>query len=229
MIWGDKMARGDFPTFSHRPPKILWAHGFEGSPNGSKPTWIKENLGWDVVSIDMSKNGWTIADQTKIVLDKILENDNFDLIMGSSYGALAIANAASQIVDRKMCLVLMAPAFGLAENFQKKIGDEGLDEWEHSGFRPYFHHGYNEEILLSWDFMISAKKMSWPEIGNHPTVIIHGISDEIVPIESSRKVAKYSKCIELIEVNDGHRLKNSLHIIQDAANAIEDIDCNDIA
>ena len=199
--------------------KVLWAHGLEGSPNGSKPTWIIENLGWDVVSIDMSQKGWTIAEQTKVVLDKISEIGDFDLIMGSSYGGLAIANAANELLDRDMRIVLMAPAFGLAENFQNVVGKEGLAEWENSGYRPYFHHGLDKEIKLNWDFMISARKMSWPEI-KHPTVIIHGLSDEIVPIESSRKVAGSSSKAELIEVEDGHRLGNSLHFIPIAADKV---------
>ena len=192
--------------------KVLWAHGLEGSPNGSKPTWIIENLGWDVVAIDMSQKGWTIAEQTKVVYDKISEIDDFDLIMGSSYGALAIANAASELLDRDMRIVLMAPAFGLAENFQNIAGKEGLDEWENSGYRHYFHHGLNKEIKLDWNFMISARKMSWPKI-NHPTVIIHGVFDEIVQIKSSKKVAESNSNVELIEVEDGHRLGKSLHFI----------------
>ena len=202
MIWSDTL-------------KVLWAHGLEGSPNGSKPKWIKENLGWDVISIDMSKRGWTIGDQTAVVLDKISEIDDFDLIMGSSYGGLAVANAAKELLDKNLKLVLMAPAFGLAENFQK-IGEGELDEWENNGFIPYFHHGLNEEIKLGWDFMVSAKKMSWPNI-NHPTVIIHGVSDDIVPIESSRKIAESNSNVELIEVEDGHRLVNSLQFIPIAA------------
>ena len=206
MVWSDKL-------------KVLWAHGLEGSPNGSKPTWIKENLGWDVVSIDMSQNGWTIAEQTKVVYDKISEIDDFDLIMGSSYGGLAIANAANELLHKDMRIILMAPAFGLAENFQNVVGKEGLAEWENSGYRPYFHHGLDKEIKLNWDFMISARKMSWPEI-KHPTVIIHGLSDEIVPIESSRKVAGSSSKAELIEVEDGHRLGNSLHFIPIAAEKV---------
>ena len=205
MIWSDKL-------------KVLWAHGLEGSPNGSKPKWIVENLGWDVISIDMSKRGWTIGDQTAVVLDKISEIDDFDLIMGSSYGGLAVANAANELLDKDLKLVLMAPAFGLAENFQK-IGEKELNEWESNGFRPYFHHGLNEEIKLGWDFMTSAKKMSWPKI-NHPAVIIHGIYDEIVPIESSRKIAESNLNVELIEVEDGHRLVNSLQFIPIAVEKI---------
>ena len=74
MEWSDKL-------------KVLWAHGLEGSPNGSKPTWIIENLGWDVVSIDMSQNGWTIAEQTKVVYDKISEIKD-DLINECKQGLL---------------------------------------------------------------------------------------------------------------------------------------------
>jgi len=199
VIWSDNL-------------KVLWAHGLEGSPDGSKPTWMIENLGWDVVSVNMSIRGWTIADQTKAVLDKVSEVDDFDLIMGSSYGGLAVANAANELLDRDLRLVLMAPAFGLAENFQNIAGKEGLNQWENNGFRPYFHHGLNKEINLSWDFMVSAKKMSWPEM-KHPTVIIHGISDEIVSIESSRKVEESNSNVELIEVDDGHRLGDSLQFI----------------
>ena len=199
MIWSDNL-------------KVLWAHGLEGSPDGSKPTWMIENLGWDVVSVNMSIRGWTIADQTKAVLDKVSEVDDFDLIMGSSYGGLAVANAANELLDRNLRLVLMAPAFGFAENFENIAGKEGLNQWENNGFRPYFHHGLNKEIKLSWDFMVSAKKMSWPEM-KHPTVIIHGISDEIVSIESSRKVEESNSNVELIEVDDGHRLGDSLQFI----------------
>jgi pimeloyl-ACP methyl ester carboxylesterase len=48
-------------------------------------------------------------------------------------------------------------------------------------------------------------------------VIIHGVSDDIVPIESSRKIAESNSNVELIEVEDGHRLVNSLQFIPIAA------------
>ena len=63
--------------------RVLWAHGLEGSPNGSKPTWISDNLGWDVLCPAMSENGWTIADQTEVIAKAIAENEDIDVIMGS--------------------------------------------------------------------------------------------------------------------------------------------------
>ena len=115
--------------------KILFAHGLEGSPNGSKPTWMKESLGWEIICPEMSNNGWTIADQTEVIAKAIAENEDVDIIMGSSYGGLAIANASERFAERELRLVLLAPAFGLAENFRLIAGEQGLIEWENTGSR----------------------------------------------------------------------------------------------
>ncbi|MFL2971032.1 MAG: alpha/beta hydrolase family protein [Candidatus Thalassarchaeaceae archaeon] len=192
--------------------RVLWAHGLEGSPNGSKPTWISDNLGWEVLCPAMSDYGWTIAEQTEVIAKNIAENEDIDVVMGSSYGGLAIANASERFAGRELRLVLLAPAFGLAENFRSIAGEQGLNEWEKTGLRQYFHHGFGHEVPFGWDFITSADEMSWPTL-HHPTVILHGNQDDIVPLESSRKVAESNELVELIEVEDGHRLAGSLHFI----------------
>ena len=192
--------------------RVLWAHGLEGSPNGSKPTWIADNLGWEVLCPAMSDYGWTIAEQTEVIAKNIAENEDIDVVMGSSYGGLAIANASERFAGRELRLVLLAPAFGLAENFRSIAGEQGLNEWEKTGLRQYFHHGFGHEVPFGWDFITSADEMSWPTL-HHPTVILHGNQDDIVPLESSRKVAESNELVELIEVEDGHRLAGSLHFI----------------
>ena len=191
---------------------ILWAHGLEGSPNGSKPSWIIEKLGWKVTAPIMSTNGWTIKNQTDVIIDIINSNPDLRIIMGSSYGGLAIANASERLQDRDLCLVLMAPAFGLAENFRNVIREDGISEWKEKNSREYFHHGLEKHIFFKWDFMEKAEIMSWPRL-HHPTVIIHGNMDDIVPISNSYKIVNENDLIELIEVEDGHRLANSLHYI----------------
>ena len=160
----------------------------------------------------MSNNGWTIADQTEVIAKAIAENEDVDIIMGSSYGGLAIANASARFAERELRLVLLAPAFGLAENFRSIAGEEGLIEWENTGSRQYFHHGFGHEVEFGWDFITSADEMSWPNL-HHPTIILHGSQDDIVPIDSSRKVSESNELVEIIEVEDGHRLADSLHFI----------------
>ena len=183
--------------------KILFAHGLEGSPNGSKPTWMKESLGWEIICPEMSNNGWTIADQTEVIAKAIAENEDIDIIMGSSYGGLAIANVSERFAEQNLRLVLLAPAFGLAENFRSIAGEQGLTEWENSGSRQYFHHGFGHEVEFGWDFITSADEMSWPNL-YHPTIILHGSQDDIVPIESSRKVVESNELVELIAVSYTH-------------------------
>ena len=58
--------------------------------------------------------------------------------MGSSYGGLAIANASNKLLNRKLRLVLMAPAFGLAEKFRKESRRQGIGTMGKDGFQPLF-------------------------------------------------------------------------------------------
>ena len=46
--------------------RVLFAHGFEGSPDGGKPTYMIEELGWDVVAPVMSEKGWNIEQETAV-------------------------------------------------------------------------------------------------------------------------------------------------------------------
>ena len=53
--------------------RVLFAHGFEGSPTGSKPTYMREALGWKVTAPKMSELGWSIASQTDVLIKHLDE------------------------------------------------------------------------------------------------------------------------------------------------------------
>ena len=187
---------------------MLFAHGFEGSPTGSKPTYMKEALGWDVTAPKMSELGWSIASQTEVLI-RLLDKGDFDLVVGSSMGGLAAANASSMRPQAETRLLLIAPAFGLAENWEG-MEETGRSAWKSTGERRYT--GYELDIVLPWEFMESAEKMSWPRPA-HATAIIHGKYDEVVPISFSRKVAEGCENVSLHETDDSHRMKESLRFI----------------
>jgi len=195
---------------------VLFAHGFEGKPNGSKPSFMKENLGWNVKAPIMSSLGWGISEQTKVLTDE-MDKSSFDLIIGSSMGGLAAANASAQRKKYNCKLILIAPAFGLYDNLKGILTQEELDSWEKSGQRRYV--GFEHDILLPWSYMEQAKEMSWTE-PCHKTSIIHGIFDDIVPIENSRKICEMSGIIELHEIEDGHRMKKSLEVLDSIASLL---------
>ena len=187
---------------------MLFAHGFEGSPTGSKPTYMKEALGWDVTAPKMSELGWSIASQTEVLI-RHLDEGEFDLVIGSSMGGLAVANASSMRPQVETSLLLIAPAFGLSENWED-MGETGRSAWKTTGERRYT--GFELDIVLPWEFMESAEEMSWP-VPSHRTAIMHGKFDEVVPISNSRKAAEKSEDVILHEMDDGHRMKKSLRFI----------------
>ena len=198
--------------------RVLWAHGLWGRPDGSKPTHILGDLGWEVDGLVMSRLGWSIDDQTSLVLEAIGDGRQHDVLMGSSYGALALANASETLPELDLRLVLMAPAFGMREGFERLIGEDLISRWQLDGSLPFTHEGTGENVVLSWGFMEAIGRRSWPEL-RHPTVIIHGSGDDIVPLANSREVAK-SPLVELIEVEDDHRLHGSLSVIPAAVEMV---------
>ena len=113
---------------------------------------------------------------------------------------------------------MIAPAFGLAENWEE-MEETGRSAWKETGERRYT--GYELDIVLPWEFMESAEKMSWPTPA-HPTAIMHGRFDEVVPISYSRKVEESCKNVTLYETNDGHRMKDSLSLIQEIVSEFTD-------
>jgi pimeloyl-ACP methyl ester carboxylesterase len=196
--------------------EVLFAHGFEGKPNGSKPTFMKENLGWNVTAPVMSSLGWGISDQTKVLTDE-MEKTSFDLIIGSSMGGLAVANASAIKENHDCKLILIAPAFGLYDNLLERLTEEELELWERLDRRRYV--GFEHDILLPWSYMEQAKDMSWT-VPHHKTIIIHGISDDIVPIQSSRKISQMSDLIDLHEIEDNHRMKKSLQVLEEVVSTL---------
>ena len=195
--------------------RVLFAHGFEGSPHGSKPTYMEEALGWEVTAPKMSELGWSIENQTE-VLTRLIDENEFDIVIGSSMGGLAAANASSMRPDEDFVLILMAPAFGLAENWEG-MEDTGRNAWKTTGERRYT--GFELDIMLPWEFMEAAEKMSWP-IPLHPTAIMHGKNDEVVPISFSRKVEKECSNVTLHEFDDTHRLKDSMRFISEISDSL---------
>ncbi len=195
--------------------RVLFAHGFEGGPSGSKPTFMRDVLGWEVTSPIMSELGWDIESQTSVLL-KCIDEGDYDLIIGSSMGGLAVANASSMRQDCDFRLLLIAPAFGLSDSFQRLTEDD-LAEWKDSGTRTY--KGFELEIELGWNFMESAERMSWPEIC-HPTIIVHGSDDDVVPLSVSEIVASSSDKVELVVIEDGHRMKRCLPILKELSTSL---------
>ena len=198
--------------------RVLFAHGLWSAPGGSKPTYMKEVLGWDVVCPDMRRNGWSVSSQALTVRQELESSGSFDILIGSSFGALAIANAIEGY-EGDSRLALLAPDFGVYDTLASQIGDHAMEMWRESGVRSFIPPDWEEEVLLSWSFMEDALACGWPVL-QHRTVILHGRGDDVVPVENSYKASRESEATDLVEVDDGHRLAESLDMLPDLVSMV---------
>ena len=155
---------------------IIFAHGLEGTPNGSKIQTLR-NSGIEVIAPDFQ--GMPLIERVALLEKISLEyKEKKPILGGSSYGGLTAAIVAMRYPDRFRGLLLCAPALHLKE---PPVDDSTI--------------------------LVAPKGM--------PTVIIHGIEDNIVPISCSIEYAERTGegIIEFNQVNDGHRLSESHNYI----------------
>ena len=150
---------------------LLFAHGLEGSPQGTKVRFLRD-AGLDVVAPDLQ--GLALVE--RIARIEALSAAGDVLLTGSSYGGLTAAIVAARYPERCTGLCLLAPALLMDE--EPAVPDT----------------------------------LSAP--AGLPTIVIHGRQDDVCDIAGSRRYAERSgPHVELIEVDDGHRLVESLPVI----------------
>ena len=150
--------------------KVLFFHGLESGPHGSKYRALKERFP-GIVSPDfrgMREVGERIA-------HAIAETEGEEdlLIIGSSFGGLIAGLLAHRHPERVAGYILCAPA-------------------------------------LHWDDAAEITKTP-----DH-AALIHGVGDEVVPVEASRVFARAHGHL-LLEVEDGHRLAETRDLIVEVA------------
>ena len=185
--------------------RVTFAHGLWSTTESSKADHMR-SLGWDVMALDMRAQGWNQQQQTQVVLDVIDKHGPFDLLVGSSFGGLATANAAAQRPDLDLRLVLLAPAFGYHDLIHDQLGSEGMEAWKTKGTHTFEPHG-------------------WDEL-HHPTAILHGIKDDVVPLANSERATEGRSNVHLEVVDDDHRLHGSLDRLADMAALVLDATTN---
>ncbi len=196
--------------------KILFAHGFEGVPTGSKPRYLRETLGHEVIAPLMNARGWTFEDQVSAVTDAMDKHPDIQLLVGSSMGGFAVSVAASRAPERDLRVLLMAPAVGIHSVWAEALGEDDLAKWANTGQRTHFHRGRGVEVELPYALWTQCRDAAGVAL-DHPAVIIHGLQDETISIDFAMALARRSPGIRrLYGVPDGHRLQESRHLMADA-------------
>jgi dipeptidyl aminopeptidase/acylaminoacyl peptidase len=205
------------PTEDRSKPVIILCHGFSTSKDGRTYVRLEEILNAQGIStfrFDFFGHGEsegpfeeiTTSEAVNDVLNAIeyLRESGYTKIglVGSSFGGMASILAASQS-DALYILALKSPVSDYTSMAHTRRSEQEIQDWKEKGFVE-LDSVNNEERRLNYTFYEDAEKVDAYESAKKikiPALIVHGKTDETVPLEQSRKAARLiDNCrLEIIE------------------------------
>jgi pimeloyl-ACP methyl ester carboxylesterase len=200
-------------------PEYIYLHGFASSPQGTKAQYFRncfEKLQIPLITPDLNQGDFTHLTLTRQLefieteyLHKSFESPMQKVnLIGSSFGGLTAAILAQRHLQVNR-LVLLAPAFNFHVHLSQLLGEAKMQQWQTDRSLLFPHYGFNRDLPLNYNF--------WPDVLQYqdepfsraiPTLILHGIHDDVIPIQSSREFADQRPWVELRELESDHSLGN---------------------
>jgi predicted esterase YcpF (UPF0227 family) len=192
--------------------RLIYLHGFASSPRSFKAQYFGyqfAQLGYSLLIPDLNQDAFSELTLTRQVhqAQALIEQDPIPTILiGSSLGGLTAAWVA-ECCPAVTKLVLLAPAFHFATYWLPKLGTVALSNWQRTGALSVYHHGYQRLCRLNYAFLQDIQQYHDAKIQRElPTLIIHGIHDDVIPVEASREFCETRSWITLEEVESDHSL-----------------------
>ncbi|MBZ2184369.1 MAG: alpha/beta fold hydrolase [Bryobacter sp.] len=196
--------------------KFIYLHGFASSPSSRKAAFFAAKLreaGQQVEVPHLEKEGFrrlTVTSQLNIIED--LLDDGPVRLIGSSMGGYlaALAMQRNSQIDRG---VLLAPAFGFAERWERRLGAETMAHWREAGAIEMMHYATGRPEPIGYELI--ADGLQYPAEPRFPqaALVFHGVLDDVVPVEFSREFVAGSPSVSLIELHSGHELTDVMEEI----------------
>jgi pimeloyl-ACP methyl ester carboxylesterase len=210
------------------PPRdfaVVFLHGFCSVRYGEKAQALEEacaRRGWVFATFDFRGHGESSGSISELTGSGLLADLDavFDLLtkcgvsrlcfVGSSMGGWAAAWYGLRHPERVMANALIAPGFHILTARWDKLSAEERENWKRTGVlhikNPWL------EADLGYGFVEEASLFPQEQLWNEyrtPTLIFHGLEDEIVP--AAKSLAFLERCqnphLELRLYKDGdHRL-----------------------
>jgi pimeloyl-ACP methyl ester carboxylesterase len=194
----------------------IYLHGFASSPRSHKGREIRDRfscLGIPLTTPDLNQGDFTHLTLTRQIqqIEAEFGSDSTPVtLIGSSLGGLTAA-WVGQRYSQVQQLVLLAPAFGFLSHWLSQLGDAQIQQWRSTGYLSVYHHSEEKMLPLHYGFLEDAALYQEHRIQRPvPTLILHGIQDQVIPIAASRTFAKTRPWVQLIELDSDHGLKTAI-------------------
>jgi len=195
--------------------RYAYLHGFGSSPGSKKGQHLKRmfsGFGIELLVPDLNRPSFArlsplaILHELESLLGRDLTGPRVRLI-GSSLGgwlAAVFAERHPTLVDR---LVLIAPAFDFDQRWRERLGEAGIERWL-ADDAYLFPNADGLQVPVHANFLLEACELPQRPIATMPTLVLHGVQDEVIPIDSSRRYALEAPQVELIELPADHALSD---------------------
>ena len=200
----------------------LYLHGFGSGPKSQKAQRMNlrfQNLGLHLEIPDLNQEDFshlTLSRQIGQVSDQVLAWSDPVVIIGSSLGGLTAAWVAQQprLQGRIAQLVLLAPAFDFLTQWLPRLGSAQMDRWRTTGYLAVYHYDAQQTLPLHYNFWLDGETYCDRNLqAVVPTLILHGLQDEVISIEASRTYAATRPWVNLVELWDDHSLLGTEELI----------------
>lgn len=196
--------------------RIVYLHGFASSPQSSKAKFFAQKFAEAGVPFvvpqldggDFSR--LTITGQLGVVEQAVSQQLEPVVLMGSSLGGYLAALYAVRHAKQVQGLVLLAPAFRFLERWRARFTTEQLENWRRQGTLPFFHYGVQKELGLGYQLIEDAYRYEAEPDFRQPTLLMHGTSDDVVPVSGSHEFADNHRNVILKLFSSGHELTDVL-------------------
>jgi alpha-beta hydrolase superfamily lysophospholipase len=199
--------------------KILYLHGFASGPQSKKGVEFDkyftarghsvERLNLRVPSFEHLRLSAMIDTVRAAITGPVV-------LIGSSLGGLTAARVAERD-DRVRACVLLAPAFQLVTRWKEQLGAAEWDAWRQRGTREVDDYTTGQKSSVDFGFVEDVERVDrtadgsvgYPDV-RVPTLVMHGLRDDVVPVDRARTFATGKANVRLVELEDGHELVASL-------------------
>ncbi|WP_373539232.1 YqiA/YcfP family alpha/beta fold hydrolase [Chamaesiphon sp.] len=192
----------------------IYLHGFASGPGSTKARYIRSQfaeIGIELQVPDLNQDDFThltVARQIAQVVDLFPKDGSPVTLIGSSLGGW-VSTIIAQDYPQVERLILLAPAFDFLNHWLPKIGDRQLNSWKNTYYLPIYHHALKNLSPLHYNFVVDAHRYPLTQIDRVlPTVIIHGVNDDVIPISASRNFSGSRPWVRLLEWESDHQLTN---------------------